>query len=237
MSISRFLLIGAIAFLGMSATGAIADDDATEVNSADLDGWIEQLDAAEFSKRQDASKKLTEAGAAAIPALEKVAQGGAVEPAARSMDILKKHFAGKDEALKTVAEKALQRLADSNNPIASRRAKAVLNPPKPMPQPIGNNRFQRMQMKVVNGVKEINVETNGRKIWISDDPQNGIQMEVAETDDNGKADVKKFAAKNAEELKKEHPEAHKLYEEYTKGRVKIQIRGLPFGIRPGGDRE
>ena len=58
-----------------------------------------------------------------------------------------------------------------------------------------------------------------------------IQLEVTETKD-GKEETKKYEAKNAEELKTKHPEAHKLYDEYSKAPAGIQVQGIQIG--PGG---
>jgi hypothetical protein len=89
-------------------------------------------------------------------------------------------------------------------------------------------------MKDVNGVKEIQVEESGKKVKINDDPAKGIKLEVTETKD-GKETTQKYEAKDAAELKTKHPEAHKLYEEYTKQPAGIQIRGfaVPGAIPPG----
>lgn len=92
-----------------------------------------------------------------------------------------------------------------------------------------------MQMKTNNGVKEIEAEENGRKVKITDDPAEGIKMEVTEKKD-GKEATQKYAAKDAAELKTKHPEAHKLYEEYSQGGANIQIQGfaIPAGAIPPG---
>jgi exonuclease VII small subunit len=81
-----------------------------------------------------------------------------------------------------------------------------------------NNGVQvrRVTMTNNNGVKQIEAEEGNRKVKIKDDPNNGIEMEVTETKD-GKEATQKYQAKNAEELKKNHPEAHKIYEQYNNG--------------------
>jgi hypothetical protein len=88
-------------------------------------------------------------------------------------------------------------------------------------QAAGNGR--RLQVRVVNGVKEITVEENGQKVEIRDDPNNGIKVEITEKKD-GKETTKKYEAKDAAELKKKHPDAYKHYEKYNKQNGGIQIR-------------
>jgi hypothetical protein len=79
-----------------------------------------------------------------------------------------------------------------------------------------NNGAQVRRVAVANnnGVKQIDAQEGDRKVKIKDDPNNGIEMEVTETKD-GKETTQKYQAKNADELKKNHPEAHKIYEQYN----------------------
>jgi hypothetical protein len=220
--------------------------------AADIDKLMEQLDANRFSERQAAQQKLQEAGKAAVPALEKGTQHVSREVAVRSWEVLKNHFQGSDDANKAAAKEALERLANNNDSALAKRAGEVLAPPKPQPQfpqgvpgRIGNAQIQiqvvggagnkRVSVKDVNGVKEIEAEENGKKIKINDDPANGIQMEVTEKKD-GKETTQKYEAKDAAELKTKHPEAHKLYEEYSKqpGGIRLQVGGFPGGVVPPG---
>jgi hypothetical protein len=95
--------------------------------------------------------------------------------------------------------------------------------------------IRKMKITEVNGIKSIEAEGNGKKVQITDDPTKGIQMEVTETKD-GKETTQKYEAKDAAELKTKHPEAHKLYEEYSKQPAGIQLRvgGFPGGAIPPG---
>jgi hypothetical protein len=101
---------------------------------------------------------------------------------------------------------------------------------------VGNagGNVSRVMGKELNGVKEIEAEENGRKVKIVDDPANGLKVEVTEKNKDGKEETKKYEAKDAAEMKAKHPEAHRLYEEYSSrvGRVRIQQLGIP-GLPPG----
>jgi hypothetical protein len=211
--------------------------------ATDFDALIKQLDADNFADRQNASEKLSEAGAAAIEPLQKAAGSDSREASRRAIEILTKHL--ESDALKAIARQALEKIASSDRPIASRLAKAALNPkPEGQDQPgviqlvpgqiqiqvqavAGNGR--NVRTKITDGVKEIEAEENGQKVKIVDDPKNGIKLEITETKD-GKETTRKVEAKNAEELKKQDPEAHKIYEKYS-GQGGIQIQG--FQIQPG----
>ena len=89
-------------------------------------------------------------------------------------------------------------------------------------------------MKVVNGVKEIEVEEGGKKVKITDDPQQGIKIEVT-SKENGKEVTKKYEAKDAKELEKKQPEGYKLYKEHA---VDQNVGGgggiLQFQFNAGG---
>jgi hypothetical protein len=91
-----------------------------------------------------------------------------------------------------------------------------------------------------DGIKTTNVDNDGQKVKIVENPKTGIEGEYTETKD-GKETTQKFAAKDAEELKTKHPEAFKLYEKYAKhgGAVRIDLAGevVARAAAPRGTRE
>lgn len=211
------------------------------VTDADIAQLIRDLDGNRFSKRQDASRKLKELGERAVPALTEAAMGNSREAASRAFAILKDHFNGEEGPLQAAAKAALKKLAESNKATVARKAQDLLDP-KPPPQaaqPIqigggqvqiqfGIGGAQQIQMKNVNGAKSINVKENGRSIQIDEDPNKGIKIEVTEKV-NGKDVKKKYEAKDAAELKKKHPEGHKIYEKYGKGGpIQFQRAAVPL---------
>lgn len=243
---TRYLLFSA-AILATSFGGMAARADEAETSGETPPAQlIEQLDAPRFADRQTAQQKLADLGQAALPALERAAQSENREVSGRAMEVLERHFQGEDAALKAAAKEALDRLTLNPSESVARRAKEIVSPPKPQPPipnapnpriggariqiQVGNAgaNFKRVSVKNVNGVKEIEAEETGRKVKIVDDPANGIKLELTETKD-GKETTKKYEAKNADELKTKHPEAHKLYEEYAKGPAGIQIQGIQIG--------
>jgi hypothetical protein len=245
------MLSAAVVAFGMLGGIALADDPAP-ADEAQIAKLIEQLDAPRFADRQDAQQKLAEAGKAALPAVEKASQSENREVSGRALEVLERHFKGNDEQLKAAAKESLERLAKHQSESVARRAKDIVSPPQPPMPPavpnvpnlriggariqiqVGGNaggNFRKVTVKNVNGVKETEVEENGRKLKIVDDPANGIKVDVTETKD-GKETTKTYEAKNAEELKTKHPEAHKLYEEFGKGPAGVQIQGIRIG--PGG---
>lgn len=226
----------------------------------DFNELIQQLDASKFNDRQAASQKLLEAGRAAIPALIEAAASPSREASSRSIDILKKHVQSKDEATQKAAREALQQLAKSGEARVASAATEALKPkadPNVPQNPFGVQGIQlnggqvqiqvqavaangnrRVSVQNVNGVRTTTVEENNRKVKIVDDPQKGINLEVTEKVD-GKEQTKKYEAKDVDDLKKKHPDAHKIYEESTKQQnVQIQIGGgaiqaIPVFPAPG----
>lgn len=259
----RRLAVVSLVVLSCASGAAVwAQEAPTPGAPADVKELIQQLDADKFTDRQAASQRLSDAGKAAIPALVEAAASPSREASSRSIDILKKHSQSQDEATKKAAREALEKLAKSDD---SRVAAAAAQALKPKDDPnvpavgglvpgiqigggqvqiqvqaiAGGNVNRRVGIQNVNGVKTTTVEENGRKVKIVEDPQNGIKMEVTEKVD-GKEETKKYEAKDADDLKKNHPEAHKIYEQSTKQQnVQIQIGGgaipaLPLapGIAP-----
>lgn len=97
----------------------------------------------------------------------------------------------------------------------------------------------KIQQTNVNGHRETNVELDGKKIHIADNQGKDITVKVTETVD-GKAKTSEYKAKDLDELKKKHPDAAKLYEQYADGRNnaagifqgRIQIGGGPAQVLP-----
>ena len=217
---------------------------AAPVSAADIEGLIQQMDADKFSARKSASDELTDMGAVAIPALKEATSSSSREVAMRAFSILERHLEDGDSETKELAKAALKDLSAGEGQVA-RRAKEVLKPkaaPNQVAQIFGPGRImigapavariqirqaggngRRIQVRVVNGVKDITVEENGQKVRIQDDPKNGIKLEVTEKKD-GKETTKKYEAKNAAELKKKHPDAYKIYEKHGKQNGGIQLR-------------
>ncbi len=208
--------------------------------SSEITAWIQQLDSNQFAERNDASRKLEAAGTAALPALADAAVGDSREVTLRALDVLRKHFQQGDDATKTAAKVALEKIAGSKHVSASRRAKDILNPPKPAPalqgfgfapgqiqiqmNIVGGAQARRIQIR--NGVKQTDITDGDRKVKIVENPNGAIQIEVTEKK-NGKETTRKYDAKNADDLKKNHPDGHKIYDQYGKQKAPaIQIRGL-----------
>ncbi len=206
---------------------------------ADIAGLIKDLDANRFSTRQDACRKLKELGKNAIPALTQAALGTSREASGRAIELLKEHFAAEEGDLKEAARAALQKLADSDKQPIARLAKDALTPAQVEPaQPmlqlgqgqiqlqfqVGGN--QQVQVKTANGVTDTEATENGRSVRIHEDPKKGITVDVTEKKD-GQDVSRKYEAKDVAELKRKHPEAHKLYEKYSQGGG-IQIQAIQF---------
>jgi len=209
-----------------------SDQPKVEV-SEELRDLIRKLDADEFADRQTASDELAKKGKEAIPALEEAIRGDSFEARSRSFELLRRLFEKGDDASKAAAKSSLERLAKGNDGVA-RQAKQVLEPPnaeEPNAIPRIGGRIpirpgavppvaiavrKSVSISNNNGVKTIVVDDNGKKVKIVDDPAKGIEGEVTETKD-GKEATEKFTAKNADELKEKHPDAHKYYEQYAKG--------------------
>lgn len=212
--------------------------------ASDIANLVRQMDSDKFSERKHATQQLSAMGASAIAAVKDAATSDSREVVERAFSILEGHFREGDSETKKAARAALEQLAATDGR-AARRAKQILNPQPASNQSVqvfrpgqiiigapaiarvqirqagGNGR--KFRMRVVNGVKDITVEEDGKKIEIKEDPNNGIKLEVTEKKD-GKEATKKYEAKDAAQLKKNHPEAYKLYEKHAKQNGKIQIR-------------
>lgn len=232
----------ALVLIVTAAQGATAAETPlpAQASDAQIAQWIDNLDATLFAQRSEASRNLQAAGKAAIPALAEAALGESRETRMRAFEILRKHFEDGDAGTKEAAKSALEKIAASGHEGSAARADEILNPKEQAPVG-GMPRFaipaqvqirvnaigggQRIQIN--NGVKQIETDDGQRKIRITEDPAKGIEVEITEKKD-GQATTEKFQAKNADELKKNHPEAHKLYEKMGQ-----QLRGIRVGVQAG----
>ena len=228
----------------------------TEAVAEDLQRWARDLDSDDFNVRQNATRKLSQAGKAAIPYAVKAAESDSLESISRAMEVLKDLFGSADQSTQEAAKAALVKLSESSNKSVARRAKAALTPVAEAPgQPVfgglvpgGNIQIQvlpaagaqRIRVANNNGNKEVEVEENGKKIQITETAKDGIKVTVTEKVD-GKEKSESYAAKDADELKKKHPEAHKLYEKYAGnnngaavviGNIQINGQALPMQALP-----
>jgi hypothetical protein len=184
---------------------------------------VGELDAPRFSERQSASEKLAALGAAAIPAMEKAAEGESLEVITRAIELLKKLLDSAEASTRTDARQALQRLAKTRRPTASRLAREVLKvkeaedtlKAQQAAQFVNRQQFgpiqfapgisaRRVRVQNSNGGREIAIEETSRKIRINDGKGQPIKIEITTTT-NGKDSTEKYEAKDVDELKKKAP--------------------------------
>jgi hypothetical protein len=159
-----------------SAADATADnataENTTSAATVDLGGLVEQLGAPEFSERQEASRKLSEAGKSIFPQIEKAAEAGSREVAMRAVEILKRHHTGGDLETKEAAKAALERLAKCGNPAAAQRAADALNPQpaatiqQPAIGGINPAILQRLQQQQLQQLQQLQLQQRGIQIQL-----------------------------------------------------------------------
>jgi hypothetical protein len=220
----------------------VEDSHATG-GAAEIDRLVAGLDAPRYAERQSASEKLEALGVSALPALEKAAQGESLEVATRAIELLKKLLDSSEASTQSDARQALQRLAKSDRPKASRLAAEALKA-KEQEDAISaaqraNGRFggiaiqlapginvRRVRMQNNNGRRQIDVEEGNRKIQINDGGGQPIKIEVTTKTAKGKDSTEKYEAKDVDELKKKCPEGYKIYADW-------QNQANPLGLAAG----
>ena len=231
----------------------------SEASGEDVDRWIRQLDAPEFTQRQDATVRLRRLGPSVFPKLVEATKGTSRERTARAMQILEFHYRNGSDEAKQAAKKALEQIAQSSSGHVARQAKSILTPDKskapsgarPAPnraaQAAAIIRLRAMRGAVqpgrtvtvtnVNGTKTITITEKDKTVKLVEEPNGKITLTVKEKK-NGKAQVKAYQAKSPEELKKKDAQAYKIYQTAKKegqGGIQIQIGPGPgMGVGLGG---
>jgi hypothetical protein len=88
--------------------------------------WVAQLDSGQFATRQQASRRLRDAGLAAIKPLVAAADGRQSEVTRRAVDVLDSLCESDDGEVAQAARDALERLARSSHRLPAYRASVVL---------------------------------------------------------------------------------------------------------------
>lgn len=247
-SIHKFVFILALLAIAGSTAWAVDTAEIKPVPSAEeISGWIKNLDGDKFADREQAYNKLVEAGVPAIDAVAEAATSDSKEVSRRSIEILQRLMQTEDAATKEKAKAALSKLTESKNESVAGRAAQALKPPTPiganaMPGRIvggiriaGGPGVRSVRVHNVNGRRTIEINENGKKTEIVDDPTQGIEISTTEKVD-GKDKTEKITAKNLEELKKNHPEAAKVMEQFQGNniggmiQIQVQANGMPGGI-------
>ena len=244
---TRFWLIASVAALlvSMSTTSLANEEQGAEVRPETIDEWIMQLDHERLTKRQEARRHLLQAGKLAIPALAKAALSGKREMIDKSIDILGKLTQSEDEQAQEAARITLQMLSESDQPSTAERAKLALNTQEADGiQPFegwnkpgnefaqrGGGRNRSVSVTNINGIRTINVKDSGLDTTIQEQPGGGIQVRIT-----GGEEPIELTAKDADDLKEQHPEAFAIYDEYTRGNGPVaglgQFGGNAMGPPP-----
>ena len=194
-------------------------------NTNNISDLIKGLNDKDFSERETAAKELINLGKAAIPALTRATNHKSPELSRRALEIIIGHYNGSDKKLKRRSTKALMKIAEAGKTYAE-RAKKTLEPPKSEKETknnasgktniqINGNKGNTKSVSIIvqNGITTVDAKENGNHVKISKGPQ-GITIENT-VEKNGKKETQNYKAANAEELKVNHPEAHKLLQKYT----------------------
>lgn len=201
-----------------------------------LQQWIKDLVHQKFATRQAASQKLVQAGVPGMEAAADAAKTEDLELATRCLAVLTEGLTSKVDDVRKAAKTALEALTKSENKSVAQRARQALDTPRGIPAipgvfvPGNGRNFQQIRVQVVNGSREITAIENGKEVVIKDTNGKDISITITETV-NGKKQSQTFKGKDEDDLKKNHPEAHALFEKYAKGNgaVRIQIGGNAFG--------
>ena len=241
-----------------------ADATKSQPSPAEISQWIKDLDSDTFATRQTAADMLVQTGKPAVEPVAEASVGKSLEVTMQAIGVLRRLMQSTDAVTHDAAKNALEQLAKSESAASVPAKEALKPPPAPANAPgnipgfgrmgIGGNiqigpgggiqilpggvipaggaNFLRIQANNVNQTRSVDVNENGKRTHITDD-QNGIEVKVTESV-GGKEKTDTFKAKDADELKKKFPEAHKLYEKYIAGggigNLQIQAQAMPIQI-------
>ncbi|MFM8952777.1 MAG: PDZ domain-containing protein [Planctomycetaceae bacterium] len=119
--------VGSVWIATAALLWAVVAAGAEQAPESQIAGWVEQLGAAQFARREAAATSLVDAGQAAIAPLEQAIRSGELEVAARGIEILRDMLAADDPATAAAAERLLDSLAEQGEPPLAQLAASVLD--------------------------------------------------------------------------------------------------------------
>ena len=235
---------------------AVAGSRPAEVTEAQIKAWLKDLGATSYKTRKKAAQALWAAGVPVLPHLAASLDDQDPESATLKRGLMRKFLSAEEAEIRKAARAQLEAQAKQEG-TAGESAQALLakhekteaaksdHPQQNIVlgdniiieldgragngiqvQPFGNGVVGAVQIQMnarnINGAntRSVSVTENGRKIKIQED---GKGISVTDGD-------KTVQARNVEDLKKEHPDAHKLYEKYL---GKKNAKALPGIALPG----
>lgn len=151
-----FMLL--IAAAGLAACAAAqsppSGSDLHDTDSQDIRQWVAQLDSGEFAVRQQASRKLRDAGLPAVKPLVAAADGRQSEVTRRAVDVLDALCESDDDQVVEAAKGALQHLVHSPHRLPAHRASVVLRAQRLRQQRAALVEIQRLGGTVTAAVVE-----------------------------------------------------------------------------------
>jgi len=209
------------------APGAETAKDAPNAPAAQIARWIAELDAEAFKVREGATQRLIGAGEDAITPLTTAAKGESPEVTSRAIRVLKTLAQSEDAKLKSAALAALDKLAADQKHESGQLARDVLAEIRPPVrgrhthihvvggniQLIGRAQPVAVAAKPV-GKRSVSVKKDGKDIRITEDAKEVVVTVTEKAKDGNKPKVTVYKAASGKDLKKKHPDAHKLYKEH-----------------------
>lgn len=125
----RWMLLASLAALLLLGSSLQAADEANppaNPTTAEIEGWIRDLDSDVYAERQVAMKNLRRSGVAGIAGLTKAARGSNLEATARAIELLTQLYESPDANVAMAADEALESLVENGPPVAVVRTQQVL---------------------------------------------------------------------------------------------------------------
>jgi len=245
---SRFAALTVFCVACLLGTASLAWSDEAP-SAADIKTLVLKLSDPDAAVRDATEKQLIAVGLPVIEDVSSTADSPNLEVVARCVGVLAALRNSTDKPTREAAEAALKKLSESKNRSLARRANAVINPNVAQNNLLPGVAGGAVQMNVVvnnarisvtnrNGDRTLSADDESGKTEISRKASGEVAVKLTKTDDKGKPQTTTADAKNVEELKKQHPEAFKVYQKYETmlngNRLNLQVRGGAMAVGLAG---
>jgi len=197
-----------LAGFGVAAVSGPSMGPATQPGEARIKGLVAQLGEENFQSRLRAGEELRAIGRGALPALREGAKST-------------------DPEIQTRSESLIKEIEKPREAPAARGGRRGVEEILPGPMEMQ----QEFRVDVGGAGRSVTIRRNNRTTSLVENG-GGVALKVTEPDADGKMQTREYKAKNAEELKKEHPEVAGIYDELSRrNQVNLIGPGMPRGLQ------
>lgn len=233
--LNRTSITAIIAILTLASAASSAETPTVADQGAEIASLVEQV--VDNDSHREATEKLLRIGQPAVAPLAKAAEVDNAAVVTHCFDVLGRLLVSEDRETADSAQKAIEKLTESEIDIVGRRARTTLRVKEILRKREALLKGGPPAVVIGRATRMTSVE-NGKTIQLDRDATGAFSGTIKETID-GKDQETKIQAATEKELEEKFPEAHKAFQKQQQrqpqlGGLRVPNPAIPPGIRQPG---